>query len=140
MTKKQERFVQEYLIDMNATQAAIRAGYSKQTAYSIGQNLLKKLEIKEGIENGLKSIKSEKIADATEVMEYLSSVMRGDMTEETLRMVGEGVQEITNVAVSAKDRLKAAEMLGKRYSMFTDKMNVDGMIPVIISGSGDLSD
>jgi phage terminase small subunit len=56
MNKKRERFVNEYLIDYNATQAAIRAGYSDKTAYSQGQRLLKKVEVKAAIEEGMKKI------------------------------------------------------------------------------------
>ncbi len=76
MTEKQKRFCDEYLIDNNATQAAIRAGYSPKTAYSIGEQNLKKLEIKKYIDSQLDKIHSEKTADAQEVLEYLTSVMR----------------------------------------------------------------
>lgn len=59
-------------------------------------------------------------------MEYLTSVMRGEHTEQTLRLVGDGVQEITNIDVPAKDRIKAAELLGKRYGLFKDNLQMDG--------------
>jgi len=120
MTAKQKRFCQEYLIDLNATQAAIRAGYSEKTAYSMGQQLLKKLETKKYIEQQLKQIKTEKIADAQEVLEYLTSVMRGEQKEQVALLTGEGVQDLVQKDVSAKDRLKAAELIGKRYALFTD--------------------
>lgn len=126
MTRKQKRFCEEYLIDLNATQAAIRAGYSKKTASSIGEENLRKPEIKTYLDAKLAQIQSEKTAQAQEVLEYLTSVMRGEHTEQTLRLVGDGMQEITDIAVSAKDRIKAAELLGKRYGLFKDNLQMDG--------------
>ncbi len=131
MTKKQKRFVEEYLIDLNATQAAIRAGYNKKTAYSQGQRMLKNVEVKSYIDKQLEQIHNQKTADAQEVLEYLTAVMRGEHTEQTLQLVGEGVQRITDIDVSAKERLKAAELIGKRYGMFKDNVNVE-LEPVTI--------
>lgn len=64
-------------------------------------------------------------------MEYLTAVMRGEYTEQVLRFVGDGVQEITNIEIAAKDRIRAAELIGKRYGMFKDNVNVD-LEPVVI--------
>ena len=124
MTDKQRRFCDEYLIDLNATRAAIRAGYSERTAYSIGEQNLKKLEVKSYIDERLEEIRSEKTADAREVLEYLTAVMRGEQTEAVLKLVGGGEQAVANIEVSAKDRMKAAELLGKYYSLWTDKVSV----------------
>lgn len=124
MTDKQRRFCDEYLIDLNATQAAIRAGYSERTAYSIGEENLRKPEVKSYIDERLEEIRSEKTADAREVLEYLTAVMRGEQTEAVLKLVGGGEQAVANIEVSAKDRMKAAELLGKYYSLWTDKVNV----------------
>lgn len=74
---------------------------------------------------------SQRTADAQEVLEYLTAVMRGEHTEQTLKLVGDGVQSITDIDVSAKERLKAAELIGKRYGMFKDNVSVD-LEPVII--------
>ncbi len=126
MTEKQKRFVEEYLIDLNATQAAIRAGYAEKSAGRNADRLMKNDEIKSSIDAKLAEIQSEKIAQAQEVMEHLTSVMRGEHTEQTLRLVGDGVQEITNIDVPAKDRIKAAELLGKRYGLFKDNLQMDG--------------
>lgn len=126
MTEKQKRFVEEYLIDLNATQAAIRAGYAEKSAGRNADRLMKNDEIKSSIDAKLAEIQSEKTAQAQEVMEYLTSVMRGEHTEQTLRLVGDGVQEITNIDVPAKDRIKAAELLGKRYGLFKDNLQMDG--------------
>ena len=140
LTDKQKKFCDEYLIDCNATQAAIRAGYSKKTACSIGQENLTKPDIKAYIEAHLQEIHNEKTADAQEVLEYLTSVMRGEHTEQVLKLVGEGVQTVSDIDVSAKDRLKAAELIGKRYGMFKDSVDLGGAVPVVISGGDDLAD
>jgi len=124
MSPKQKRFCEEYLIDCNATQAAIRAGYSAKTAYSMGVENLKKPELKAYIDEQLERLRSEKTADAQEVLEYLTSVMRGEEKEQTLQLAGKGKQRIADIDVSAKDRLKAAELIGKRYGMFKDNINL----------------
>lgn len=135
MTDKQKKFADEYLVDTNATQAAIRAGYSKKTAYSQGQRLLNKVEVQTYLRGKAEEIQCETIADATEVMKYLTSVLRGEHTEEVVVVEGhgDGFSSATRVDkdVSAKDRLKAAELLGKRYGIFTDKVNLE-VEPVVI--------
>lgn len=131
MNAKQKRFCDEYLIDCNATQAAIRAGYSPKTAKQIGQENLTKPDLKKYIDEQLERIHSEKTADAQEVLEYLTAVMRGEHTEQVLKLIGEGIQTVTDIDVSARERLKAAELIGKRYGMFKDNVNVD-LEPVVI--------
>ena len=126
MTAKQKRFCEEYLVDCNATQAAIRTGYSKKTARAVGQRLLTNVDIKKYIEQQLQKLKNEKIADAQEVLEYLTSVMRGEQKEQVALLTGEGVQDLVQKDVSAKDRLKAAELIGKRYALFTEKVELQG--------------
>ena len=140
MTEKQKRFCDEYLIDLNATQAAIRAGYSKKTARSIGNELLTKPDIQAYMQKQLDQIHEQKTADAQEVIEYLTSVMRGEHTEQALQLVGDGVQVICDINVSAKDRLKAAELIGKRYGIFTDKTDLNISQPIVISGGEALED
>ena len=73
-------------------------------------------------------------------MMYLTSVMRGEQTEQTLRFLGEGYQEIADIDITARERLKAAELIGKRYGMFTDKLDIESPIPVVISGEDELED
>ena len=121
MTPKQKRFCDEYLIDLNATQAAIRAGYSKKTAQAIGTENLTKPLLKEYIENCMAEKESELIAGQDEVLQYLTAVMRGEDKEEklTTNVLGE-IETIETVVQS--NRLKAAELLGKRYALFTDKV------------------
>ncbi|WDS50806.1 terminase small subunit [Streptococcus phage BV-0002] len=124
LTLKQKRFAEEYMISANATAAAIKAGYSKKTARSIGQENLTKPDIKAYIDERLEKLESEKIATQEEVLQYLTSIMRGDQQEETLISVGEFGQKIVDIDVGAKDRIKAVELLGKRYRLFTDKVEM----------------
>lgn len=116
---KQKRFITEYPKDMNATQAAIRAGYSPKTAYSQGQRLLKKAEIKKAIEDLIRSIRRDNIADIEEVLEFYSLAVRGQVDEEVVVVEGRGdgfsKARVIRKQISAKDRIKAAEQLQKRY-------------------------
>ncbi len=136
MTEKQKRFCDEYLVDCNATQAAIRAGYSEKTAHSIGAENLIKPELKIYIDEQLEKLHSEKTADAQEVMEYLTSVMRGESQSEVVVVlgIGDGFSEARRVQKSPdeKERLKAAELIGKRYGIFTDKTQLEGVSQIQI--------
>lgn len=137
MNEKQKRFCDEYLIDLNATQAAIRAGYKKETAYSQGQRLLKNVEVKKYIEERMEEKEKKLIADQDEVLRYLTSVLRGESSSEEIVVEGLGdgcsAARTMEKAPSEKDKLKAAELLGKRYSMFTDKLEADVDMELLIS-------
>lgn len=133
MNARQKRFCDEYLIDCNATQAAIRAGYSPKTAKVTGAKMLTNANLKAYIDEQLERIHNEKTADAQEVLEYLTAVMRGQHTEQTLQLIGDGVQKIADIDVSAKERLKAAELIGKRYGMFKDNVNLRESRVIIVS-------
>lgn len=144
MTPKQKRFCEEYLVDLNGTQAAIRSGYSVKTAGSQAEQLLKKLEIREYIDEQMQKMQKQTIASAEEVMEHLTSVLRGESVSEEIMVegCGEGISQVVHVQKkpSEKDRLRAAELLGKRYGLYTDKTQIDGVIPVVISGEGEMLD
>lgn len=103
LNSKQKQFYKEWLIDANATQSAIRAGYSKKTAYSQGQRLLKNVEGQKYLAELMSEKDKTLIAEQDEVLEYITSVMRDDIQ-------------------ATRDRLEAAKMLGKRYGIFTDKI------------------
>lgn len=124
LTAKQRRFCDEYLVDLNATQAAIRAGYSKKTAYRTGADNLIKPQIKTYIESRMTEKESELIADQDEVLKYLTSVMRGESSSEEIVVEGRGsgFSEARRMhkAPSEKDRLKAAELLSKRLDIAGD--------------------
>ena len=123
MTAKQQRFCDEYLIDLNATQAAIRAGYSEKTANVIGAENLSKPNIKEYIEKRMAEKESELIADQDEVLKYLTAVMRGQSEASVLARNAEGAEKVIEKPPDEKERLKAAELLGKRYGIFKDTVN-----------------
>ena len=111
LTVKQQKFCVEYIKSGNATEAALKAGYKRRTAYSIGNENLKKPELKKYIKEKINEIESAKLATAQETLEYLTSVMRGEQTETVVTAKG----LYKNVEVSAKDRITAAKELLKRY-------------------------
>lgn len=119
-------FAEEWLKTTNATQSAIKAGYSERTAYSAGSRLLKKVDVKQYIDERLVEMKENSIADTDEVMQFLSSTMRGDIPDQF------GLDPALN------DRIKAAELIGKRYKLFTDKQEISGTdgeaIKVVFTG------
>ncbi len=129
MTAKQMRFCDEYLIDLNATQAAIRAGYSKKTARKIGQENLTKRDIRQYIDARMAEKESELIADQDEVLRYLTAVMRGESRSSVVvvESLGDFMSEARELekAPDEKERLKAAELLGKRYGLYTDRVEQD---------------
>lgn len=140
LTTKQKRFCEEYLVSGNATDAALKAGYSKKTARSVGCENLTKPDIKNYIDEKLKEIESRKIADAAEVMRYLTSVMRNETKEEVPVVVNNGdwsEVQMVKKDTSIKDRNKAAEMLAKRFGILTDKVSLE-IVPVVIKD--DVSD
>lgn len=143
LTDKMKRFCDEYLIDLNATQAAIRAGYSKKTARAIGQENLTKLEVQECIRKRMEEKEKTLIATQDEVLKYLTAVLRGETQSEIVVIESYGkTSEAVKMqkAPDEKERLKAAELLGKRYSLFKDKVNIDAAIPVVITDESKLED
>lgn len=129
MNEKQKRFVDEYIIHANVYRAAINAGYSENYARTNASKLLAKDSIKDYKDKRLEEMKNKRTADAQEVMEYLTSVMRGEMKDETLLVVptGDFESEVQrhDQRADTSQRTKAAELLGKRYAMWTDKQITD---------------
>lgn len=124
LTEKQRRFVDYYVETGNASEAARRAGYSEKTAGWIGQENLQKPTIKAAIDARLKELEDKRIAKADEVLQFLTSTLRGEVKEEhvVVEGTGEGRSDarIIKVQVSARDRLDAAKSLLKRYPMQLD--------------------
>ena len=137
LTKKQEMFVEEYIIDLNATQAAIRAGYSKKTARQIGEQNLSKLDIRKAIDERLAEKKERLIMKQDEILERLTQQGRRESTDYQVVITEkpvtnkkgdvvaiEKLPEIVEVPTQNKDVIKALETLGKYYVMWTDKQEV----------------
>lgn len=163
MTKNQRKFADEYLIDLNGTRA-YKVAYPNvkkdNVASAAATRLLGNVKVQTYIEEKLNEISSAKIADAQEVMEYLTAVMRREykecvvvtLSEETSTYVPDDQGTMRKqtikrefphtVEIPAKlsDANKAAELLGKRYALFTDKLNVEGPLQVVFEGEDDLED
>lgn len=126
LTVKQKRFCDYYLTTGNATESAILAGYSKNTAKEIGCENLTKPHLKEYIDERLEKMDNERIATAEEVLEYLTRVTRGEEKEkEAVYNPDTGKVEVVDVTPALRERTKAAELLGKRYGIFTDRQEID---------------
>ena len=142
---KQKAFADYYIETGNAYQSAIKAGYSEN--YSKG-NIIKLLEnesVKNYIKEKMQQIESDRIAKAEEVLAFLSSSLRGEVVEEVVATETDesgGIRPvILKKQLSAKDRIKAAELLGKRYALFTEKVDLEGNVGVtIIDDIGALED
>lgn len=155
LTKKQQLFVDEYLIDLNATQAAIRAGYSTDTAAVIGCENLIKPNIKDAICKAMAErskrtgINADRIIQELAKIAFLNPTDVIDMDEATVK--GSSNRDDTAAIASVKvkriptdngdiverevktyDKIKALDLLGKHIGMFTDKLKIEGAIPVVI--------
>ncbi|MDI3536507.1 MAG: phage terminase small subunit [Eubacteriaceae bacterium] len=139
MTEKQKRFADEYLIDLNATQAAIRAGYSEKFANTNANKLLQNTTIKQIIDERLEEIRTENTATAQEVLEYLTKGMRMELQEEVVLVVDGEAQKVKK-QISIRDANKCAELLGKRYRLYIDKIEADISQPVVFGGENELED
>lgn len=155
LTAKQHRFVEEYLIDLNATQAAIRAGYSANTAEQQASRLLSNVKVRAHIDERMAElsrrtgVNQERIirelariafVNAPDVIDFDDASIRSDISEDDTAAIasvkvktiptqdGEGVEREVRFA----DKLKALELLGKRYAMWTDKQQIDGAVGVQI--------
>lgn len=132
MTEKQKLFADEYLIDLNATRA-YKVAYpnvkNDDTAAAAASRLLRNVKVQEYIAQRMAEKESELIADQDEVLRYLTSVLRGKSRAQEIVVegIGEGCSEARTMekAPSEKERLKAAELLGKRYALFTDKVDME---------------
>lgn len=143
LTPKQQAFAEYYIESGNATESAVKAGYSKRTAQQIGTENLSKPVIKSYIDEKLAEISSNRIADATEVLETLTAIVRGESRSATLIGIGEGAQMIENeMPPSTAERIRAAELLGKRYKLFTEKAEVEvtGAVQFVDDITGDSDD
>lgn len=142
LTEKQKKFADYYIETGNATEAYRRAGYTGKgnVAEAAASRLLSNVKVREYIDNLIAQKDSERIASQDEILEFLTSVLRGQVKEQFPLGLGMGEQTLVKKELDGKDRIKAAELLGKRYAMWTDKQQVDSNVAVQIIddiGSGD---
>lgn len=131
LTKKQKLFIKEYLKDLNATKAAERAGYSKNTAYAIGFENLKKPKIAERIQKEMDK-RSERIElDADNILEGILDIRDTAMKKIVIERDVDGEKYYMEKMVDANNALKASELLGKHLKLFTDKIEHSGNIDVV---------
>ena len=147
LTIKQKNFADNWIETGNATQSYKKAGYRAKSdviAASEGLKLLRNPKVAAYIQQRLAEIDSRRIADQTEVLAYLTSVLRGESRAEVVVVegVGDGCSNATTMqkAPDERERLKAAELLGKRFGLFTDKINLEGVIPVVITDDDKIED
>ncbi|WP_338627575.1 terminase small subunit [Clostridium baratii] len=129
LTPKQKAFAEYYIETGNATESARKAGYKGKNLNRIASENLSKLDIKNYIDEKMKELEDQRIAKADEVLKYLTRVIRGEETEQVVvtENIGDFMSEarVINKELSAKDKIKAAELLGKRYRLFVDKVEKD---------------
>ncbi|WP_419748871.1 terminase small subunit [Clostridium perfringens] len=134
LTPKQKAFAEYYIETGNATESARKAGYKGKNLNRIASENLSKLDIKNYIDEKMKELESKRIAKAEEVLEYLTRVLRGKETEQVVvtENIGDFMSEakVVDKEISAKDKIKAAELLGKRYRLFVDKVEKDSNVNV----------
>ena len=121
LTEKERIFADEYIKTTNATQSAIKAGYAEKSASSKGSQLLRKVKVRKYIDGVMEKRSKNTIATADEVLEYLTKVMNGKE------------KDAFGLDASIADRTKAAELLGKRHMLFTEKVKLDAEIEIDIS-------
>lgn len=144
LTPKQKAFAEYYIETGNATESARKAGYKGKNLNRVASENLSKLDIKSYIDEKMKELESKRIAKAEEVLEYLTRVLRGEETEQVVvtENIGDFMSEakVIDKELSAKDKIKAAELLGKRYRLFTEKIEADVNQTVVFEGEDDLED
>jgi phage terminase small subunit len=129
LTEKQKRFADYYIESGNAEEAAKKAGYN---ARGNTTKLLQNTTIRAYIDKLIASKDRERIASQDEVLEFLTKVMRGQVIEKIPILAGEGMQVLVENTPMIRDREKAAELLGKRYMLWTDRQQIEGNLGVTI--------
>ena len=144
LTEKQKRFADYYIETGNATESARRAGYKGKNLNNVASENLAKVGVKSYIDEKLKVLENERTASAKEVLEFLTKSMRGELDEEIVVVegTGDGTSEARKIKkqIGLRERIKSAELLGKRYRLFTDKIEVEGVVPVMIVGENELEE
>ena len=133
LNERQKRFADYYIELGNAERAAVKAGYSERYARGNAHKLVAHSGIKTLIDERMEELKTERVADQQEILELLTSVSRGELRASALVGLGGGAEEITeDMPPTMNERIKAAELLGKRYAMWTDKQQVENITPTFV--------
>lgn len=142
LTPKEKKFCQEYVRTGNASEAVRLAGYSEKNVRQRGSKMLAKDYILAYINELMEELKKETIADADEVLQLLTSIARGETKEENAFVDKNGNPVVIETRVKEKERVKALELLGKRYKLYTDKVeaNVEGKVEITFTGEDDIED
>lgn len=153
LTIKQKKFADEYIKTGNATQSAINAGYSKKYANTNASKLLQNTTIKAYIDDRMKKLEEEAIADQKEILKGLTRQARREEKEYQVVVIQkpryddngnflgmEQTPKMVEMPTQNKDAIKAWELLGKRYQLWTDKVDMTLDVPTIISGADKLED
>lgn len=143
MTERQRAFCVAYAQCGNATESALKSGYSQKTARTIGSKLLTNVDIQKELQRLAEQTREQRerefqsnIATAGEIQDFLSKVMRGEITEDTIvvESTGNGFSEARHVDRDAqlKERIKAGETLARMQGLFTTNVSIDGVVPIVL--------
>ena len=132
---RQRAFADYYIALGNGAEAARRAGYRPARAGRTAARNLRSPKVRAYIEGRLREIESQRIAGAAEVMEHLTAAMRGEIREETVVIEsrdGKSTSKKVSTQIAARDRLKAAELLAKRYGICGERQEPGGDRELIV--------
>lgn len=124
LNARQKRFCDEYLISLNATDAAKKAGYKGNYVGQNADKLLKNTKIQSYLEKRLAEKESALIADQDDILKLLTRIVMGEEQGTALVGVGQGAQEVEQVPPTNTEKIRAAEILGKYYKLFTDRQEI----------------
>lgn len=135
LTEKQRRFVAAWIKTANASEAARIAGYSVKTARTQGEQLMRKPEIRAELIKEMKGFIDSQVAEAREVLEFLTACMRGEVTEDVPMVIGTGngksAAQIVKKQISARERIRAAELLAKRYNLIEPEEKMGDTVYIV---------
>lgn len=132
MNERQRRFADEYIRLGNAHQAALNAGYSEAYAKTNSHKMLENKRIETYISKRLEKLRKQSIAEQEEILQFLTGVIRGEVQGKDKLGVGQGAERIIDREPTLQERIRAAEQLGKRYGMWTDRHEVEHKLPTFI--------
>lgn len=137
LTPRQRAFCEYYILYGNATRAAEEAGYSKKNARHQGSRNLRIAEVRAYIEDAMAKKNAALVASQDEVLRYLTEVMRGQSREPVLVGSGQGKQRVAMLPPRDSDRIRAGDLLGRRYGIWTDRLEVSTDVVIEVGGYGD---